>query len=149
MPSFCSAHRAPVERVIVDDAGIALDVIRPSMCTPITAETIVLMLDECRRGHTIIRVNGTESPDALLEIVERFSETIASSGELGALVVATIRPDELVLPDDAERWSEAADLAEAIGVELVEWFVIGRRCGLEVVRCPRELVGDPPRWGRS
>ncbi len=34
-----------------------------------------------------------------------------------------------------------SDLTSAAGVELVEWFVIG-----DDIHCPRDLLGEPPRW---
>lgn len=42
---------------------------------------------------------------------------------------------------DALRWIELDQIAEEIGIGLVEWFVIG-----DTVTRPRELADDPPRW---
>ncbi len=50
------------------------------------------------------------------------------------------RGDELVA-GDVDRWLELSDLAEQAGVELLEWFVIG-----DAITCPRDLLGEPPRW---
>ncbi len=45
------------------------------------------------------------------------------------------------LEGDGDRWLEMSDLTSAAGVELVEWFVIG-----DDIHCPRDLLGEPPRW---
>jgi hypothetical protein len=37
---------------------------------------------------------------------------------------------------------EAGDLCRSGGIELLEWFVLGR----SGPRCPRELFGEPDRW---
>ena len=63
------------------------------------------------------------------------------TGRLGALVMATVRPGGGPLEDDGDRWLEMSDLTSAAGVELVEWFVIG-----DEIHCPRDLLGEPPRW---
>ena len=34
-----------------------------------------------------------------------------------------------------------SDIAEHVGVELLEWFVFGN-----AVTCPRDRLGEPPRW---
>jgi hypothetical protein len=34
-----------------------------------------------------------------------------------------------------------SDIAEQAGVELLEWFVISGD-----VTCPRDQLGEPPRW---
>jgi hypothetical protein len=37
-----------------------------------------------------------------------------------------------------------SDVAEQVGVEVLEWFVIGNS-GRDVT-CPRDQLGEPPRW---
>ena len=64
-----------------------------------------------------------------------------ATGRLGALVLATVRPGQGALAGDGDRWLEMSDLASAAGVELVEWFIIGAD-----IHCPRDLLGEPPRW---
>jgi hypothetical protein len=146
---FCGAHRAPRAGIDpVDSAPAALAVIQLAMHLPPTHETIALVLDDDLRGRTIVVVDGTDHPDSVLDVVERLVDSIASSGRDGALVVASIRPDHGPLDGDGDRWLEASELADAAGVELLEWFVIDGAPGAGTAWCPRDLLGEPPRWPR-
>jgi hypothetical protein len=108
---------------------------------PPVAETVALLLDHERRGSCVTIVSGTERPDDVVEVAECLATTCSHIAELGALVLATVRPGQGPLDGDADRWLEMSDLAAAAGVELLEWFVIG-----EAIHCPRDLLGEPPRW---
>ncbi len=72
--------------------------------------------------------------------------------ELDGVIIASVRTPstvdshDLATPDDVEdadidRWFEMSHLAEQAGIELVEWFVVGRS-----ITCPRDLIGAAPRW---
>lgn len=141
-----SHHRLPragCDRIV--DAETALATFAVSMQHPPRAETIALLLDSDRRGRAIVVVSETYDADAAIEVVECLTRTVDG---LGGLVVATVRPDSAghhpapcVGRADVDRWLEMSELAEQVGVELVEWFVIGRR-----VVCPRDALGEAPRW---
>jgi hypothetical protein len=149
MSSFCGAHRLPRAAIDpIDTARAALGVVDLAMRHPVVAETIVLVLDEDRRGRTIVVVDGTEDADAVVAVVERVGASITATGRPGGLVVATIRPHGGPLPGDDERWIEASDIADDLGVELVEWFVIGGDAPSVPANawCPRDLLGEVPRW---
>ena len=151
MTKFCGAHRVPHRGTDpVDTAADALAVIALAMHHPPTPETIAVVLDGDRRGRTIVVVDGTTAPDAVLDVVERVAESIAATGQPGCLVMASIRPGGG--PDDADgdRWLEASDLADDLGVDLLEWFVVGgdRPSVAAHASCPRDLLGEPPRWQR-
>ena len=149
MSNFCGVHRLPRAGVDpVDTAAAALSVIRLAMAQPLRPETIVLVLDGDRRGRTVVVVDGTDEADAVLEVVERLAGSIAEAGHDAALVVATVRPGGSPLPGDDDRWLEASELAEEVGVELLEWFVIVDDTGAAAAWCPRDLLGEPPRWRR-
>ena len=85
-------------------------------------------------------MSGTVDPDSAIEIVEFVTQGIGCE-HLGALVVASIRPAGGSTPDDVDRWLEMSEIASLAGVELLEWFVIGR-----TVSCPRDRLGEAPRW---
>jgi hypothetical protein len=149
MSMFCAAHRLPRAAIDpIDSAATALAVVELAMRRPLTAETIALVLDEDRRGRTVVVVDGTAEPDALLDVVDRVAGSIAATGRTGAIVVASVRPGGGPLDDDDERWLEASDLADDVGVELVEWFVITGVTPSVAARawCPRDLLGESPRW---
>lgn len=66
MSKFCGAHRAPRAGIdVIDAAPAALAVVQLAMSTSPVAETIVLVLDEARRGRSVIVVDGTADPDAV------------------------------------------------------------------------------------
>jgi hypothetical protein len=151
MSSFCGAHRVPrAASDPIDTPRAALAVIDLAMRRPPVAETIALVLDEDRRGRTIVVVDGTLEPDAVLEVVERVGASICATGRPGGLVVATIRPGGGPLPSDDQRWIEASEIADDFGVELVEWFVISGDAPRVSANawCPRDLLGEVPRWTR-
>jgi hypothetical protein len=111
---------------------------------PIRPETIVILLDDQRRGLAVAVVTDTRRPDDVAEVVECLGRPAAHGGRVGAMIVASVRPgefDEQVAAGDVDRWLEISDLAQQAGVELLEWFVIG-----EEVTCPRDRLGEPPRW---
>ena len=147
MSKFCGAHRAPRAGVdVIDHASAALAVVQVALSPSPVDETIVLVLDDEHRGRSVVIVDGTVDPDAVLEVVERLAESIAAAGVAGALVVATVRPGGGPLPADADRWLEASELAEQAGIELLEWFVISDVGHPATAWCPRDLLAEPPRW---
>jgi|HigsolmetaAR201D_1030396.scaffolds.fasta_scaffold23972_3 myo-inositol-hexaphosphate 3-phosphohydrolase len=148
MSNFCGAHRVPRAGERIDSARAALEVVALAMRQPPVEETLVLVLDEDRRGRAVVHVDDTTDPDAVVVVVERLSRSMAASGMLGALVVATVRPGGVPLLDDDDRWIEASELADEVGVELVEWFVIAGRSVWSDTWCPRDLLGEVPRWSR-
>ena len=138
----------PVPRAGLDpiaDEASALAVVRLAAAGPMRPETIVVLLDEHRRGVGLVVVSGTIDPDAVVEVAECLLDPIAHDGRVAAAVIASCRPDddaddEPVLAD-ADRWLELDDVARRHGVALLDWFVEGS--GLSR---PRELVNAPPRW---
>lgn len=142
MSGFCTFHRFPRARVDpIDTEVVALSMISMLMTRPPRHETIVVPLDDQRRGLSAFVVAGTTSPDSLYDVVDVVGRCAAITDEISAVVVATVRPDAGVDEGDVDRWLGASALLDEHGVELVEWFVVG-----DVVRCPRDLLGERPRW---
>lgn len=141
--SESSAHRVPRAGLDpITDAETALAVIRLAADRPLQPETIVVTLDHRRCGVHLAVVTRTNSDDDVIDIAERLLEGIEPIDDIDAIIVASVRPDsEGAQLHDADRWLQLDEVAESFGVELVEWFVLGRS-----VSCPRELTGDPPRW---
>jgi hypothetical protein len=135
---FCSVRRIP--RGGIDPIRSAADALAVfALAAPFGNDTVALVLDQERRGNTIVVVSGTTAPDALFDVIDLCLTRCDVS--VGALVIATSRPGGHITTDDVDRWVEASLQCDDAGVELVEWFVIGA----EISR-PRELAGDPPRW---
>lgn len=124
----------------------ALAVVRLAASVPLVPETIVILLDDDRRGRTIVVVDDTADPDALARIVEHVGAAACRDGHTGALVVATVRPGGGLIADDDQRWLDASDIADGHGLELIEWFVIGDDGGHATAWCPRDLLAERPRW---
>ena len=90
-----------------------------------------------------IRAEGVMEAARAGQIFKFFAgETLRIAGEH----VASVRPGHGVLDDDPDRWCEAGELAEQLGVELLEWFVIDDATGAPAAWCPRDLLAEPPRW---
>jgi hypothetical protein len=140
-------HRLPQAGIDpITDASTALLTLSVAIRRPLRHETIALLLDDRRCGLAVVVVSGTEPPDAVLEVVEFLADPNAHGGRLAALVVASVRPagrdlDDVSVRRDIDRWLEMSDIAEQSGVEVVEWFVVGAD-----VTCPRDDLGEPPRW---
>lgn len=142
MPNFCSAHRLPRAGVDpIDSELVAFAMIAHMLGRPPRDETIALLLDDQRRGISVLVVNGTDRPDAMFAVLDLIVHGDHHGDELGAVVLASVRPGGAVDQADIDRWLEASDVLADRGIELVEWFVIGID-----VTCPRDLLGEPPRW---
>lgn len=131
----------PIPRV-VDSAEAALAVILAAARIPARSEVIALLLDADLRGHTIVVIDGTVSPDAVSEIMEMLGEAVAGHDRDQAIVLASVRLDGGPLPGDVDRWLELNEMADTFGCELLEWFVITDG----VAWCPRDFLAEPPRW---
>ena len=144
MSSFCSLHRLP--RAGVDpidsepDARALLDLL---ITAPLRSETIVLLLDHERRGLGVLMVGGTVPFDAVFDVLDLILSF--ERDDIGSVIVASVRPPTDGVHDlderDIDRWIECSAMLEDAGIELVEWFVVGHD-----VQCPRDLLGEPPRW---
>ena len=144
MSRFCLTSRIP--RALIDPINSevdALTLIDLTMKHPPETDTIAVLLDHERRGLTIFTVTGTTHPDAMFDLLDIIIDAGNECGDrLGGIILASIRPDGGVEPADVDRWLEASEMTELGGIELVEWFVIGNE-----IQCPRDLLGQPPRWG--
>lgn len=157
MDQFCAWRRFPRAGVdAISSPSEAMAVISLAMRRPLRHETLVLALDAARRGVTVIIVDGTADRDSVVVVGECIATAVAGSGAVEALVLATVRPDagggasgdrdDEDDNGDPDRWFEASDVVEACGLELVEWFVIGGQDTIESIHCPRDDVGERPRW---
>lgn len=126
----------------VRSAAAARRLLRPLVAPPDTQQTLAFLLDHRWVGGLIVAVEHTHLPEHLLGVVEVMSLAGARTPPMRSLVVATVRPDGGLHPDDGDLWLEASHTAQRHGILLVDWFVVGSR-GFQ---CPRDLLGEPPRW---
>jgi hypothetical protein len=142
MTNFCSAHRLPRAGVDpINDPAIALALIGSLLSVPPERETFAILLDHERRGMSVLHLVDDPHPDAVFDVAELIVECAHRQVQFGAVILVSVRPRESDELADADRWLELSDQFEGAGIELVEWFVIGRTTNL-----PRVLVGDLPRW---
>ncbi|HUF98968.1 MAG TPA: hypothetical protein VMM60_12640 [Ilumatobacter sp.] len=146
-------HGMPRARVDpISDECTALKMIKLAMTEPQRNETIVVLLDDARRGLSVVVVSGTDDNQAVLEVIDCITESANRHEELDGVIIASVRTGTsldshnwavLGAAEDADidRWFEMSHLAEEAGIELVEWFIIGRG-----ITCPRDLIGAAPRW---
>lgn len=141
MTHFCSSHRFPyADRDPIDDATARL-LFESALAIPRRPETVVVLLDHERRGRSIINVDGTGDPDAVLDVAELSIRMAAGLRAVGGALVASVRPAGADDLDDVERWLELDERFAVAGIELVEWYIYGR-----AVSKPRVLLGEPERW---
>lgn len=127
----------------VRNAVDALRVLRLAVSQPAEAETLAFTLDVHGVGGVITLVSGTTHPDGVMAVAECIARAAQGVPRAAALVLTSVRPGGGLLPGDVDRWCEASDLVAAHGVRLLEWFVLGSGG----VYCPRDLLGEPERWG--
>lgn len=139
---FCGPHRLPRARLDpIDSPLAAMSTISALMCRPPRPETIVIALDDQRCGLAVIVVTGTVASDSFIDVIDSVGQSAGSDNSMQAVVVASIRPGDGIDAGDVDRWLEASAMLDERGVELVEWFVVG-----DEVCCPRDLLGERPRW---
>lgn len=144
MSDFHAANPLPRAQIDpIDTPYRALAIVIEMMDPRVRAETVVLSLDPQHRGLSVLVVEGTDDPSTFLAIIDSITEQARYLDEPGGLVVATVRPDGGPEYADLDRWVEANETCTETGVELVEWFVLGR-----TITCPRELCDVPARWRR-
>ncbi len=134
MSNACSIHRLPRAGIDpIDSEFMALSMLSLMIDAPMRSETVVMLLDHEHRGISLLVVSRTVPFDSLFDVLDVVIQS--QHPELGAIVVATIRPPAPGVPDldedDVDRWLEACEMVEDAGLELLEWFVIGA-----TVNCP-------------
>lgn len=114
---------------------------------PYGHDTVAVLLDADRCGHSVMVVTDTGGDhDCLFRVIDALVDATQSGPDtdprIEGVILASSRPDGDAEFDDIHRWLEASDHCRAGGLELVEWFVLGR----SGPQCPREMFGDSERW---
>ncbi len=142
MACFRSVSRSRVDHL--NDPTTVLSYVAGTLADSVHPMTLALLLDRDRRVLSVLRVDNTTDHDDVFTVAEIVVGGAAQRNDFSAVALASIRPGwrgDLGDLDDVDRWLELDDEFHLAGLELVEWFVFGRRLSL-----PRELVGEPPRW---
>lgn len=109
---------------------------------PYGHDTVIVLLDTDRCGRSVMVVTDTIDDDALFRVIDTCISATSMHPTIAGMILASSRPDGAAEPEDAHRWLEASDQCRAGGMELIEWFVLGR----SGPQCPREFFGEPERW---
>lgn len=142
-PSRAACRRAPQPRHprLVDTLERAIAALKLTLESPPRPEIIAMMIDEDYIGHSMIVVDGT-SPGSESKVIEVVCLAAERADARDRVVLASVRPDGGVEPDDIERWAVLDGVAAQHGCELIEWLVLDGRRGY----MPRALTGAPERW---
>ena len=121
----------------------ALSVVFAAMSAPEQHETILLLLDHAHRGLGCVVVTGQGPHSAVIDLVE---ELALQESSLCAFVLASVRAGGGYLPtaDDELAFHDVRARLDVIGVDLVDWFVIGQRHAASLV----EITDSQTRWRR-
>ena len=143
-PPSPSPHRPQPARppMPIRSSADAVFLLTLALRHPNEYESLAFWLDEAGNGSDVISITETLLPDSVIDLVEFMLHRLPPWSRRRSLVVASIRPDIGVLPGDIDRWMEVNTLCEQHGAQMLEWFVVSHH-GVE---CPRDLLGEPPRW---
>jgi hypothetical protein len=139
--SLPRAHIDPI-----DSAAAAWALIDNAIARPLRHEVIAILLDAERRGHAIVVVSDTHARNSIHDVADVIAHTAAQDIDLGAVVLASVRPDADPDPDDVDRGLEISNHLADASDELLDWFIVGGCADVDSIRCPRDLLGEPPRW---
>ena len=134
MPSFpsspCSRRRStggpPAANIQLARPDDALRVAFAALAEPRRPETVVLLLDDEHRGSVVLICSDISEPSDVRQLASLLLEVRRSNPTLGAVVVATSRPDRGIMPTAEDERLFAAmrnDFAE-VSVELLDWFLV-------------------------
>lgn len=144
MPSHRSAPPTAVPAPIRSDAA-AVALLRVAAVTPLEPEVLCFLLDAGGRGSVVLTVSGTHDPNAVLDVVDLVGRAALGTSAC-YLVVASVRPDGLVEPDDDWRLDELDQITLGHDLELLEWYVIGPDEPVRMVECVGQRDSGIDRW---
>ena len=102
MTHFCSSHRFPhADRDPIDDSTARL-LFESTLAIPRRPETVVVLLDHDRRGRSILNVDRTDHPDAVLDVAELSIALADGSPAVSGALIASVRPAGGDKLDDVE-----------------------------------------------
>ena len=113
------AHRDPITT-----ATQALSVFSLAVTRPLRPETLVLMMSKDHRGIGLFALNSGNDLGSLIDdIVGR----CAAENLARAISIASVRPRWQLHSDFDREWNTASGTCARAGIQLVNWFIVGRR----------------------
>ncbi|MEO5974241.1 MAG: hypothetical protein ABIQ38_03420 [Ilumatobacteraceae bacterium] len=123
----------------INSATQALVVFSLAISRPLRPETLVLMMDTHHRGIGLFALNNGGN---LRSLIDYIVGKCAATNSARALAIATIRPHLHTQSNLATEWTSSREICQRAGVQLVDWFVVGR----QGVHCPRINSHGPDEW---
>lgn len=111
---------------------------------PTPPQTLALVLDPAHRGLVCAVVEGESDGVAADQLAHLVVGAAQAGAPVGALVLASLRPGHgcPVTPDDHLRFLDARAGCEAVGLELLDWFVLDDSTAWSLA----ELTDAVPLW---
>lgn len=128
------AHRDPIT-----SATQALSVFSLAITRPLRPETLVLMLSKDHQGVGLFALN---SGGNLHSLINHIIGRCAAEDSARAVAIASVRPQLHSQFHCTVEWTMASELCRRAGVQLVDWFIVGRHG----VDRPRIITSEPDAW---
>ena len=130
MTHFCSSHRFPhADRDPIDDSTARL-LFESTLAIPRRPETVVVLLDHDRRGRSILNVDCTDHPDAVLDVAELNIALADGSPAVSGALIASVRPAGV-----ATNWTMSSDGSSSTNAS--RWPASNSSSGTSTAaRCP-------------
>ncbi len=123
------------------------------ICDPVTAlltigqfvvdadrpQVLGMLLDGRSRGRAVTVFDPAPHHDDVLDLAARLAGAAQPTDR--RVILMSCRPGADADPGDIVRWTLLDDLLHGCGLELIEWFVLGR-----TVTVPRERADAASRW---
>lgn len=128
------AHRDPI-----NSATQALSVFSLAITRPLRPETLVLMMSHDHRGVGLVALNNGRD---LRFLIDHIVGRCAAENTARAIAIASVRPQLQSQLHCGIEWTKASDICQRAGVQLVDWFIVGRHG----VHRPRIIAHEPDAW---
>jgi hypothetical protein len=104
--------------------------------------SLAIMMEDNGRPGTCVAVDGGGDPDGVFSVSSCITRVCERTPQIAAVILASVRPAYPPDSADIDRWFDLADEFGLIGVELLEWFVVGPDFAIGM----REMTGCVPAW---
>ncbi len=123
----------------ITSATQALSIFSLAIARPLRPETLVLMMSDDHRGIGLIAMN---TGDDLRSLIDHIVGKCAAENSATAVAIASVRPQLQSQLHCAIEWTKASEICQRAGVQLVDWFIVGR----SGVNRPRISANEPDAW---
>ena len=87
--------------------------------------TLAVLMEDTGLPGTCIAVDGGGHPDAVFTVSITVTAKCLRNPHVAGVVLASFRPTLRPDCEDIDRWFELVNDFEQIGVDLLEWFILG------------------------